>query len=213
MSRWSPAFLSVLLSALAFAQDVPPPPKPADEGPSLKVTMKFIQDKLNGHGEVNSVLTVSNSRNNSDVSTSISLTMSGADANPASCALSVTETWAQPGLRQDRRIEFSFQEVEKLFVSSWADANNRRSAEGGNPGFTEEFAPSVFSLTVVMQEGKLLRVHIHESDEGRQADDSDLSPSPKREDLIFREEETAQRVAKAMVHAVELCGGGNKEPF
>jgi len=31
---------------------VPPPPKPADEGPSLEVTMKFIQDKLNDIGPV-----------------------------------------------------------------------------------------------------------------------------------------------------------------
>ncbi len=30
----------------------------------------------------------------------------------------------------------------------------------------------------------------------------------------FRDEETANRVAKAMVHAAELCGGGRKpEPF
>jgi hypothetical protein len=31
-------------------QPVPPPPKPADDGPSLEVTMKFIQDKLNDIG-------------------------------------------------------------------------------------------------------------------------------------------------------------------
>jgi hypothetical protein len=31
--------------------------------------------------------------------------------------------------------------------------------------------------------------------------------------LFFSSEEIANRIAKAMVHAVELCGGGNKEPF
>jgi len=35
--------------------------------------------------------------------------------------------------------------------------------------------------------------------------------------LVFRDEDMAKRVAKALVHAVELCGGGKdkeeKEPF
>lgn len=31
---------------------------------------------------------------------------------------------------------------------------------------------------------------------------------------LFRDEDTANRVAKALVHAVELCGGGSEhEPF
>ena len=31
--------------------------------------------------------------------------------------------------------------------------------------------------------------------------------------LYFIDSSIADRVAKAMTHAVELCGGGNKEPF
>jgi hypothetical protein len=37
-------------SGLPAQQTVPPPPKPADDGPSLEVTMKFIQEKLNAIG-------------------------------------------------------------------------------------------------------------------------------------------------------------------
>src|SRR5580700_11220871 len=47
---------AVLAVSWALAQQkksVLPPPKPADEGPSLEVTMKFIQDKLNDVGAVN----------------------------------------------------------------------------------------------------------------------------------------------------------------
>lgn len=38
---------------------------------------------------------------------------------------------------------------------------------------------------------------------------------PKQLDnvFLFSEEEMAHRVAKAMIHAVELCGGGTNEPF
>jgi hypothetical protein len=31
--------------------------------------------------------------------------------------------------------------------------------------------------------------------------------------FLFSEEDMAQRVATALQHAIELCGGGNKEPF
>jgi hypothetical protein len=32
-------------------------------------------------------------------------------------------------------------------------------------------------------------------------------------EFYFFDESMANRVAQAMVHAVELCGGGNKDPF
>ena len=54
--------LSILaLGLMAFSsasaqQPVAPPPKPAYSEPSLAVTMKFIQDKLNEQGDVTFVL-------------------------------------------------------------------------------------------------------------------------------------------------------------
>ena len=49
---------ATLMASGAVAQQkksVPPPPKPQDAGPSLEVTMKFIQDKMNDVGPVNYV--------------------------------------------------------------------------------------------------------------------------------------------------------------
>lgn len=37
--------------------------------------------------------------------------------------------------------------------------------------------------------------------------------SGPRGEFEFMDAGLADRVAKAMTHAVELCGGGNKEPF
>jgi hypothetical protein len=47
-------FLTVVFVAAAglAQQEVPPPPKPPDNGPSLEVTMKIIQDKMNDQGDV-----------------------------------------------------------------------------------------------------------------------------------------------------------------
>jgi hypothetical protein len=48
-NSWMPAMTAVAALLLSYirasAQDVPPPPKPLDDGPSLEVTMKFIEEK------------------------------------------------------------------------------------------------------------------------------------------------------------------------
>jgi hypothetical protein len=38
-----------------------------------------------------------------------------------------------------------------------------------------------------------------------------MDATGKTNGLTIRDEETANRVAKAMIHAVELCGGGAKK--
>src|SRR5208282_5606509 len=56
---------AVLAVSASIAQEktaVLPPPKPADGGPSLEITMKFIQDQLNDQGTVRYAVT--NSRLN-----------------------------------------------------------------------------------------------------------------------------------------------------
>ena len=42
----------VVSVALAQKKTAPPPPKPADKGPSLVDTMKFIQDKLTDQNKI-----------------------------------------------------------------------------------------------------------------------------------------------------------------
>lgn len=60
-----PAILALILATASVVsidaqQNVPPPPKPPDNGPSLEVTMKFIQDKMNEQGRVGYAYTQSN---------------------------------------------------------------------------------------------------------------------------------------------------------
>ena len=38
-------------------------------------------------------------------------------------------------------------------------------------------------------------------------------PNNQEDVFMFLDETLANRVAKALIHAVELCGGGNKDPF
>lgn len=204
--------LAAFLSSVVHAQEVPPPPRPPDEGPSLEVTMKFIEDKLNGQGKVNYVLTRHDSRTNrvQDLG-SISNTLSEANAKAEPCTLSFSSIYLSTADRVERRIDLSLREAEKLAVSPAADVSNRRLAEAGHPEVTEETAPAIFILTVQMLQGKSVRVRSQSALSTEESANGERRQ--KSVDLIFRDEELAQRMAKAMVHAIEVCGGGNKDPF
>lgn len=58
-------FAALLTGPAVSQQTVAPPPKPSDSGRSLPVTMKFIQDKLNGIGKVTYVLSWQNTSDGS----------------------------------------------------------------------------------------------------------------------------------------------------
>jgi hypothetical protein len=199
----------------ANGQDVPPPPRPKAEGPSLDLTMKFIEQKLAGQGAINyvAIVTVHDSRANT-VGNPISYTntISEVSAAPASCGLVLTRTLFDGVQRTDQRFEFSFRDIEKLVVTSLAEELNKAYADQGHPEATVEIVPNVLSLQVQMLQGKTARMNQHVvSKEGHQGTDDERKL--KGVGLIFRDEEMAGRVAKAIVHAVELCGGGDNDLF
>src|SRR5579862_4083199 len=123
--------VTALLLPIAVAQEIPPPPKPADDGPSLEATMKFIQDKLNEQGKVDYVVTMRNSRTNAATSdpSSHSRTIADLDANAASCTVSFSDSYVDEATRADSKIELSLREAEKLAVSPVADGPNKHNAK------------------------------------------------------------------------------------
>jgi hypothetical protein len=62
-------------------------PKPTDEGPSLEVTMKFIQDKLNDVGGVSFLTFATQTTDNSTFSHRWTVELSNVVANPADCSI------------------------------------------------------------------------------------------------------------------------------
>ncbi|MGD0144829.1 MAG: hypothetical protein ABSC92_16885, partial [Rhizomicrobium sp.] len=75
-------------------------------------------------------------------------------------------------------------------VASKDQIQNRIDADLGHPTWTTQVNPPVFVVSLYKTTG-----------------------SPEFS-FDFRDEDTANRVAKAFSHAVELCGGGhNVEPF
>jgi|SRR5580700_5439033 hypothetical protein len=185
MRRYPGLFCFAVLAVstgLAQQKTAAPPPKPAVEGPTLEVTMKFIQEKI----EAKAVrLLLWSGRSES---------LSGVAADPANCSLTST------GYDDPEKMiaVFSFREVEKIEVVA------------DSPETSAEF----FVLRTLMTRNKSVHIQRLDTSQKRKKD----QPLPDVETgewaVRFKDEDTANRLAKAMVHAVELCGAGGKpEPF
>ena len=83
--------VTALPAVLVAQQSAPPPPKPADNGPSLAVTMQFIQDKLNDIGTITYVTT---SHYKDQTFTNVNhLTITNVIADPKACRISYRRGW------------------------------------------------------------------------------------------------------------------------
>jgi hypothetical protein len=185
-------FLVALAVSLALAQEkksVPPPPKPADEGPSLEVTVKFIQDKLNEVGRVNFADYVHNNATNNDRIVQNSSEATNVVADKAKCLVTYhMKIVVNEKVAFDEDASIPFKDVQDLTVTTVEDDIKAIDAALGYTTRSYRADPPIFVL-------KLRRT-------GAASNAFD-----------FTDKEMANRLAKAMVRAVELCGGGNKEPF
>ena len=221
--------VAALLGGLAVSQQaVAPPPKPVDSGPSLAATMQFIQDKMNEQGQVGFVAIISTLVG---ITHRQSYLISNVIADPATCTLHTTETTndgievaqgttysvgGKPVTGDDlhRNIvetsTFSFKDVEKITVDNMQNSLNTQWAEAAHPEVTVTVTPPVFKVQLSAPKPVFSgHVSITQGNHAPVTKDA----SNKTNGFTFRDEDMANRVAKAMVHAVELCGGGNKEPF
>jgi hypothetical protein len=78
--------------------------------------------------------------------------------------------------------------VQDIVVLPQEQNQQKANARSGHPEWTPRVEPALFTLVA-------------------------RRPKGVENAFLFSEEEMAGRIAKAMVHAVELCGGGNKDPF
>ncbi len=159
------AWIVALVAGAAWAQQKKDaPPQPSDNGPSLEVTMKFIQDKLEAKANPPHGVLI--------------------EVNPAKCEIV-----------EDGHVTFSFREVEKIEVIP-----------------PDEDSP-LFTLRLLMTTNK--SVHTRYTDQEKKKSHWALGDSDRGSmRWWFKDDDVANRVAKALLHAVELCGGGSKpEPF
>jgi hypothetical protein len=158
--------------------------------PSWEDTMTFIEDKLNQQGAVNYLTTYQNSVDGTVRSQEQSDQFSRVRGDPQSCRLNyhvkTIRSLPPPLVEYDGYL--NLRRVEKLAVMSLQDQRNDANAREGHPEMVQVISPAVWVLVVT-------------------------DPRGIRLEIPFRDEDMANRVAKALTHAVELCGGGSKEPF
>jgi hypothetical protein len=185
----SVAYFAALLSALALAQTaVQPPPKPADSGPSLAATMQFIQEKVGQQGKINFALYVHDNAAGNDWIVQKALEVTNIVPHPETCILNFhVKLWENGSIVVDQDLGIPFRDAEDVIIQPVEQSIKENDNKAGYTTRSYRSDPPVFALRV-----------------RRKA---------TYNELYFTDEETANRVAKAMVHAVELCGGSNKDPF
>jgi len=189
MSRWHFALLCVPLFALTcVAQDVPPPSRPADNGPSLADTMKFIEEKLGSIGRVNYVSYVHDNINGSDRTYKLGVEQSNVRASVKGCRIDYHVRRSRDGeVYSEKDAGFLLKDVQEVVVTTMEQRLKEVNSKNGRPEDSYQVDPPVF---VIIAKGK------------------------NGEDFFdLYDESLGNRITSALAHAVELCGGGTKDPF
>jgi hypothetical protein len=178
------------IMAQGAAPDEQPPATPATSGPSLAETMHFIQDKLNDIGKIAYVAFVQDVSNGNTGTDTFINEIGNVVADQNQCRISYHRKASSNGSTyKDENSVFSLRDVQEIVVKPYEQFQTEFNAKYGHPNI---ICPSTSpSITVLI----LHRPHGEENF------------------FFFADADLAERVAKAMLHAVELCGGGNKDKF
>jgi len=218
------AELKAVMAQSASPVDSQSATAPNPSGPSLAESLKFIQDKVNQQGSIAYSESASKTSTGESIGTifqysqesqvvavdpagglslqeKLSLSLSGI----GSVTSSGTTTW-----------QVIFKDVDKLEVQNSSDYKHSLVQ-----GYVYQDSPQFFELVVHLASGKTVRQHsqVTVCTTGVIIHKQSCKPTETNTNvgvfvLHFRDEEMADRVAKAMIHAIELCGGGSKpEPF
>jgi hypothetical protein len=216
MRRWliTMCFVVLALNA-AIAQHkkaISRQAQPTDNGPSLEVTTKFIQDKLAEQGILHFILYMHNNQSGHDDSAQRSYEVASLNFDSANCKFEshykiiITDGWTT-GMRV-----LSFQSIKQVQVIPAGDWWTQELTDEGYPMKTVRVEPPLFMLS-------LGKPHNEPGTTCKTNDQPVACPDPTWTDRLsmtwsFHDEDTANRVAKAVVHAIEICGGGSApEPF
>jgi hypothetical protein len=230
MNCWLTSVSAFGLALAAMGQQGPQPPaKATDSGPSLAETMQFIQEKVSQQGQMGWAETISNQPG---WTAHVLVNLADLMADPAACTIYTAETVdstielpkgrvLKPGgpLTVDdlhtRIVETdttSFKQVEKVTVETEQDVENQARAEAAHPEITVTVTPTTFFVKLW---GSKALISSHTSTTKGKHAPIEKDETGKFSGFLFRDQDTANHAAKALIHAMELCGGGvtKKELF
>jgi hypothetical protein len=151
--------------------------------------MKFIQDKLNSVGTVNVVSYVHDGVAGNDWTVQFAYGISPVSANALGCLVNYHFKQALNGQNiRDQDAGIPLKLIENIIVMPLEQDFKEGNTKEGHPSWSQRADPATFVLRAVRSGGI-------------------------GNEIFFQDQDLANRVATAMVHAVELCGGGNKDPL
>jgi hypothetical protein len=183
------AELKAIMAQGAAPADATPAAAPTTGGPSLAETMKFIQAKLNDMGKVGFVVFFQDTSNGSTSTENFTNEISNVVADQNICRISYHRVSTDQGQTyKDENDIFLLRNVQDIMVRPYEQAQTEWFAEHGRTLMITSTNPPLMEL------------------EARR-------PHGEENFFVFTDADLADRVAKAMLHAVELCGGGSKDKF
>ena len=198
----SEAELSAIASQGAAPANAPSAGAQTNSGPSLAETMKFIQDKLNDNNKTSWIDNAKYTRaEGTGWTDTVTHEFSSVVADTGQCRISyhiftkhsASYTYMKTSDGKNNKGEdktFSLRSVQEIVVKPWEQYETEWLAKNGHPDKTiASSAPAITALVV-------------------------RQPHGVENVFTFTDAVLADRVARAMVHSVELCGGGKtEEPF
>ncbi len=147
--------------------------------------MKFLQDKL--PGKVSYVVYDHDNFTRNDSMVKRSFELSNVSADASRCYIGYHYRFVNGAKIVETDGEIFLKQVRELVLVQMDQEIQLADAKAGHPEHTVKVDPPIF-LVVVKSEKHTTRFN-------------------------FYDEALSDRVSKALQHAVELCGGGNQEPF
>ena len=185
MKSWITAIAACGISFMTASgqQSTAPASNPGASGPSLTVTMQLLQARLNEQGKMNWTTHYHDSADNTNWTYQFNFEAGKVVADASACTISYHYTIIRDGKQiSDSDASFNLHDVHDLTLITGDERQNKNDVAAGHTTWNAKVDPPVFDLIV---KGKDTAEYY----------------------FFFFDGDVANRVTKAMGHAVELCGG------
>jgi tetratricopeptide (TPR) repeat protein len=159
-------------------------------GPSLADTLNFVMKMMTQQGDVNFVTFNHNTKSMEDATNTFRSSVTHISPDADHCTLYYHYVETRDGTAtSDADSGIPLKLLNSIEVLSVVEAKNRAAAMAGTPNVVvSQSSPDVFLVDAIRADGSANFIYFYDQD-------------------------NANRVAKALTHAMELCGGGSKDVF
>lgn len=183
-NAWLVAILVCAVCNAAWGQQgTAAPPNSAGTGPGLAATLEVIQTNMNQQGKLSWVTDYHDSTDGANWSHGLTFEMTGVTSDAAACTINYHYKITRDGaLIAEKDAIVSLHDVQEVELTTGDQRQAKNNAASGHPTWSAKVTPSIFDLVV-------------------------RSTGNAENYFFFTDEDTANRVTRAMGHAAELCGG------